>query len=48
MEELENDIRQLDYIRKMINEYMLASDKNYKELIEALNDERKCNIAWKN
>lgn len=39
MEKLENGIRQLDYIRsEMITEYMLASDKKYKELIEALDN----------
>lgn len=39
MEKLENGIRQLDYIRsEMIAEYMLVSDKKYKELIEALDN----------
>ena len=39
MEKLENGIRQLDYIRsEMINEYMITSDKKYKELIEALDN----------
>lgn len=37
MGKLEDGIKQLDYIRsETINEYMMTSDKKYKELIEAL------------
>lgn len=49
MGKLEDGIKQLDYIRsEMINEYMITSGEKYKELIEALADERKCDKTWKN